>query len=196
MEKNLRMAFRKHHKDLLEAWFQQLIHSYPPESVKYFERHKETFTNPVGSNVHLCLSNILDEFEGECRYEKFYQEMQMIMRIRAVQDMTPSKAVAFVMAFKDVVKKELAGELKSKEITSSELEEFFEELDSLALMGFDIYTESRELIFQMRIKQIKETNDILQKANLLNESIDTSTFMKCSNYLDMENIQKEEKGEN
>ena len=62
-------------------------------------------------------------------------------------------------------------------------------------MGFDIYTESRELIFKMRIDQIKETNDMLQKANLLNESIDISTFMRCSNYMDMENIQKEEKGE-
>lgn len=195
MEKSLRKAFEKHHKDLLEAWFQQVIHSYPPESVKYFERYKETFNNPIGSNIYNSLNNILLEFEGEGRYEYFYQEMQMIMRIRAVQDMTPSKAVAFTMAFKDVVKKELASEIARGEISSPELEDFFEELDALALMGFDIYTESRELIFKMRIDQIKETNDILQKANLLNESIDISTFMRCSNYMDMENIQKEEKGE-
>ena len=195
MEKSLRKAFEKHHKVLLEAWFQQVIHSYPPESVKYFERYKETFNNPIGSNIYNSLNNILLEFEGAGRYEQFYQEMQMIMRIRAVQDMTPSKEVAFIMAFKDVVKKELAGELAHNEITSSELEDFFEELDALALMGFDIYTESRELIFKMRIDQIKETNDMLQKANLLNESIDISTFMRCSNYMDMENIQKEEKGE-
>ena len=191
MEKSLQRAFAKHKKALLEAWFEQLIHSYPPESVQFFERFKEQFTNPVGSNIYNSLSNILDEFCGECRYERFHEEMQMILRIRAVQDMQPSKAVAWVLSFKDAVRKILADEIAKGEVTSSELEDFYEELDSLALMGFDIYTESRELIFQMRISQIKETNDILQKANLLNESVDISTFMRCSNYVDMDHIQKE-----
>ena len=27
-------------------------------------------------------------------------------------------------------------------------------------------------------------NAMLQKANLLNESVDTSTFMRCSNYIE------------
>ena len=54
------------------------------------------------------------------------------------------------------------------------------------LIAFDLYSESKEMIYNLRIAQIKEMNDILQKANLLNEKVDTSTFMRCSNYIEEE----------
>jgi len=181
---NIEACLKKYHDELLKAWFELLINSYPQESVKYFEKHKNTFTNPVGSNIHLAMDNILKELSGEKDADKIYSELEMILRIRAVQDVKASQAVSFIMAFKPLLAKVLAPDLAKGEISQAQLEDFYGYIDTLAMLGFDIYVESRELIYQMRIKQIRETNDILQKANLLNESVDTSTFMRCSNYID------------
>ena len=130
------------------------------------------------------MDKILTELAGECDADKIYSELEMILRIRAVQDVKPSQAVSFILAFKPLLAQTLEPEVAKGELKREDLEDFYGYIDTMALLGFDIYVESRELIYQLRIKQIKETNDILQKANLLNESVDTSTFMRCSNYID------------
>jgi hypothetical protein len=79
-----------------------------------------------------------------------------------------------------------SNEIQSGQVTRAELDDLFTDLDTLSLIAFDLYSESRELIFNLRIAQIKEMNEMLQKANLLNESVDTSTFMRCSNYIEEE----------
>ena len=176
----------KHHDKLLEEWFELLIKSYPEESVKYFEKHKNAFTNPVGSNIYMSMDHILRELAGECDANKIYTELQMILKIRAVQDMKASQAVSFIMAFKPLLAKVLEKEINKGEISWAEMEDFYGYIDTIALLGLDIYVESRELIYKLRIEQIKQTNDILEKANLLNEKVDTGTFMRGSNYIDKE----------
>lgn len=108
------------------------------------------------------------------------------MKIRAVQDLKPSKALAFLPSFKNLVEQTFHSEIKSGQITQAELEDLFSDVDTLMLIAFDLYSESKEMIYNLRIAQIKEMNDILQKANLLNEKVDTSTFMRCSNYIEEE----------
>ena len=185
-QEKLAVYLEKYHDTLLEEWFELLIKSYPEESVKYFEKHKNAFTNPVGSNIYMAMDHILRELAGERDADKIYTELQMILKIRAVQDMKASQAVSFIMAFKPLLAKVLDKEIKHGEITGSDLEDFYGYVDTIALLGLDIYVESRELIYKLRIEQIKQTNDILEKANLLNEKVDTSTFMRCSNYIEKE----------
>ena len=52
MGQNLQQLMRDNRKTLLDQWFHQFIGAYPQESVKYFERVENEFTNPIGSNVH------------------------------------------------------------------------------------------------------------------------------------------------
>jgi hypothetical protein len=110
----------------------------------------------------------------------------MILKIRAVQDMKPSKALAFLPSLKNLIQTVFADEIQKGQISQAELEDLFTDIDTLMLIAFDLYSESKELLSNLRIAQIKETNDILQRANLLNESVDTSTFMRCSNYIEEE----------
>ena len=99
-QEKLAVYLEKYHDTLLEEWFELLIKSYPEESVKYFEKHKNAFTNPVGSNIYMAMDHILRELAGERDADKIYTELQMILKIRAVQDMKASQAVSFIMAFK------------------------------------------------------------------------------------------------
>ena len=191
MGQNLRELMRDNRKTLLDQWFHQFIGAYPPESVKYFERVENEFTNPIGSNVHKSLVAIFDELLGEQDADKIYSDLEMIMRIKAVQDVTPSKAIAFVFGLKSIVRKSFTKEISNGTINLSELLDFFDALDTIALLAFNIYVDSRELVYDMRVQELHQRVDILQKANLLNESVDTSTFMRCSNYMEMSESEKE-----
>lgn len=73
----------------------------------------------------------------------------------------------------------------------NELLDFEDALDTIALLAFNIYVDSRELVYDMRVQELHQRVDILQKANLLNETVDTSTFMRCSNYMEMSESEKE-----
>ena len=108
----------------------------------------------------------------------------MIMKIRAVQDMKPSKALAFLPSMKHLVLTAFKAEIKAGQVTQAELDDLYTDIDTMMLIAFDLYSESKEQLSNLRIAQVKEMNAMLQKANLLNESVDTSTFMRCSNYIE------------
>ena len=191
MGQNLQQLMRDNRKELLDQWFHQFIGAYPPESVKYFERVENEFTNPIGSNVHRSLVAIFDELLGQQDADKLYGDLEMIMRIKAVQDVTPSQAIAFVFGLKSILRKAFTKEINNGTIKLSELLDFEDSLDTMALLAFNIYVDSRELIYDMRVQEMHQRIDILEKANLLNEKVDTSTFMRCSNYMEMPESEKE-----
>lgn len=186
MSNRLNQLMQKKHEELQMQWFEQAIAAYPAEAHKYFVKVKNEFTNPVGSNIYRSLGHLLEELSGERDADQLYQHLEMILKIRAVQDLKPSKALAFLPSLKNLIQTVFQDEIKSGEISRTELEDLFTDIDTLMLIAFDLYSESKEMLYNLRIAQIKETNDILQRANLLNESVDTSTFMRCSNYIEEE----------
>ena len=193
MSNRLNQLMQKKHEELQMQWFEQAIAAYPAEAHKYFVKVKNEFTNPVGSNIYRSLGHLLEELSGERDADQLYQHLEMILKIRAVQDLKPSKALAFLPSLKNLIQTVFQDEIKSGEISQKELEDLFTDIDTLMLIAFDLYSESKEMLYNLRIAQIKETNEIksnmiklLKKANLLNESVDTSTFMRCSNYIEEE----------
>ena len=186
MSNRLNQLMQKKHEELQMQWFEQAIAAYPAEAHKYFVKVKNEFTNPVGSNIYRSLGHLLEELSGERDADQLYQHLEMILKIRAVQDLKPSKALAFLPSLKNLIQTVFQDEIKSGEISQKELEDLFTDIDTLMLIAFDLYSESKEMLYNLRIAQIKETNDILQRANLLNKSVDTSTFMRCSNYIEEE----------
>lgn len=186
MSNRLNQLMQKKHEELQMQWFEQAIAAYPAEAHKYFVKVKNEFTNPVGSNIYRSLGHLLEELSGERDADQLYQHLEMILKIRAVQDLKPSKALAFLPSLKNLIQTVFQDEIKSGEISRTELEDLFTDIDTLMLIAFDLYSESKEMLYNLRIAQIKETNDILQRANLLNKSVDTSTFMRCSNYIEEE----------
>ena len=97
---------------------------------------------------------IFNEFIAKTNFEKISSALNDIIKIRAIQDFSPSKAVAFVLLLKKIIYDELEDDLKDKDI-------FYEFLrmesiiDRIALMAFDLYMDCREKVNQIRINQIK-----------------------------------------
>lgn len=176
----------KEDKDKLSlAWFDKLLESYPEETRKYFSKTNASFTNPIGYNIRHCLNNILDELLKESPdSDVLNEELKMILRIKAVQEVLPSQAVSFVPALKQTIERHYKIDRLVSETSLAEVLDFYSDLDTVALYAYDLYVESKMLIYDLRLTQIKETNDLLIKANLLNEELDMSSFMRCSTKLD------------
>lgn len=171
-----------HHQEAIkEAWFNAVLESYPESSRKYFARVEKSFTNPVGANLAHSLNALLDElFLEEPDSTKIMDHLQMILRIKAVQDVLPSQAISFVPALKQIIERLVPKE----DLPFEALGDFYSDLDTVTLWALDIYVESRDLIYELRLKQIKENNDILVRAQLLDQSLDMDDFMKCPSSLD------------
>jgi hypothetical protein len=94
--------------------------------------------------------------------------LDSIIRIRAIQDFTPSEAVAFIFHLKKVIRQELGGEVLKQPGMSDELSTFDTAIDDLALYAFDLYMRCREKIYDLKAQESKNaTFRLLQKAKLI-----------------------------
>lgn len=185
MSTRLKEVLRAHERELLSGWFEQMMQSYPEESRKYFKKINSDFANPVGANLYHCLENLLHTLLSDAPdADAVNEHVTMILRIKAVQEVLPSQAVSFVPALKQIVERVCGKALRDGGVSIQEWLDFYSDLDTVALYAFDSYSDSRELIYKMRLDQIRQTNDILVRADLVDKALDMKDFMQCSSSLD------------
>lgn len=153
---------------ILKRWFQWLLETYPAETARFMREEKNRFANPVGSSVYQGIEGLCQELLQGMEPDRVYPFLDTIVRIRAVQDFPPSRAVAFIFALKKVILEELESEIRGGQISVEELLEFESRIDNLALLSFDIYTQCREKVSQIRIDEIKKRSErLLRRASLV-----------------------------
>ena len=92
-----------------------------------------------------------------------------IVRLRAVQEFTPSQALSFVFTIKHILHKEL-----SKYSEEKSVRRFFADVEAntekLMLVAVDVYGKCRERIYLSRINQAKNSlNKLLIKKEIICE---------------------------
>jgi hypothetical protein len=83
-------------KTILEKWVERTLATYPSQTLRFFESEKDRFRNPVGHTLREGLARLLDQITGEMDLDQVRPALESIVRLRAVQDFTPSQAVGFV----------------------------------------------------------------------------------------------------
>ena len=78
---------------ILEKWFDVIIESYPPDTSNFLKTQSNRFANPIGSTISKGIEDIFDELLRGLNKEKTSEFLDNMVRIRAVQDFTPSQAV-------------------------------------------------------------------------------------------------------
>ncbi|WP_406676481.1 RsbRD N-terminal domain-containing protein [Moorella sp. ACPs] len=154
----------KRKSTILQKWYQRILDSYPAETARFLREEQDPFANPVGTTIYHGLEGLYEEILAGMDAGRVRSYLDSIIRIRAVQDFSPSQAVAFIFQLEHVLKEELAGEIQEKGLSLEELETRLEEL---ALLAFDIYMQCREQLWEIKIEEIKNrTTRLLQRANL------------------------------
>ena len=168
-------------KKLLDRWFEATIASYPPETVKFLRREKNKFANPVGRTILEGIEGILDAMLKGQGAEASSVFLDNIIRIRAVQDFTPSQAVDFIFALKRVVRKELGNDLWEEGLAEEYLA-FESSVDEMAGMAFNIYMTCREEISEIRMGEMRNrTERILERINSVYGNTETEPVQSDEN---------------
>ncbi len=152
---------------IAEKWFHLILATYPADTSNFLKNQKDRFTNPVGHTIHQGIEEILDELIHVVDIGKVSPFLDSILRVRAVQDFTPSQAVSFIFSLKSVIREELEGD-KNFAVSPGELRELDSRIDSLALASFDIFERCREKLYEIKANELRRmTFRLVQRANEL-----------------------------
>jgi hypothetical protein len=153
-----------------KRWLDLILETYPADSQRFFREQKDRFANPVGTTLSREVESLYHELLHGMDPERLNSSLEEIIRIRAIQDFSPSKAMSFIFLLKKVLREELDKEIKESPAASQELLTLESSLDEMALRGFDLYMRCREKIYEIRAKETKnQVSRLLQKAGLLCE---------------------------
>lgn len=141
-------------RTILDDWFRLLVETYPTDSAQFLKREKDPFANPVGSSARTGLEAVFSELVGGMDQQALTDFLDPLIRIRAIQNFSPSQAVGFIFSLKKSIRKVLDKDISSRELFD-ELSALEIKIDRLALIGFDIFMECREKIYQLKEKEVK-----------------------------------------
>lgn len=154
----LNEALLKKKQNILSLWTERTLDSYT--SPGFFKQSKDPFANPVGVNIANSLSDLFTLLLDKADQHSFHKPLDQVVRIRAVQDFSPSQALAPILELKWVVKQVFSADKETKPLLG-QLDSFDCDIDRMALAAFDIYTDCREQLYRNRIREIKSGSALL-----------------------------------
>ena len=157
---------------LIKKWRNQLIDTYPDDTQRFFRSEKDRFSNPVGYTLSEAVEGLFDELTNPENTGKVASLLDKIIRIRAVQDMKPSDAIGFVIQLKKIIRDELQGLTQSNGLSEG-IQEIESKIDNMALLAFDVYTQCRQKIYEIRVNEVKnQVSGLLRRSNISIQSPD------------------------
>jgi hypothetical protein len=153
--------------DLVARWIDGILGTYPPETQKVWRTNKDRFGNPVGCAITDTAGALYDHLLAWNDAEAIKDSMDRLVRVRAVQDFSPSQAVSFVFVLKKILREAFLETLEA-EGRLPELLAMEARIDNLALMAFDLYNSAREQVFRMRVDEVKRAqSNLLKRARMI-----------------------------
>ncbi|MFC1848905.1 RsbRD N-terminal domain-containing protein [candidate division CSSED10-310 bacterium] len=158
--------------DIKQKWLDQIIETYPADTSRFLVQEKDRFLNPVGFTLEQAIQTIFHEFLTGTDREKLSTALHDIIKIRSVQEFSPSEALRIIFILKKVIREELGAEIARKKLFD-ELFAFESGIDELMLLCFDIYSQCREKIYEIKFREIKNRHyKLLERMNIFKEEDD------------------------
>ncbi len=149
-------------KDLLDQkqdaikqlWLDLVLKTYPPDSWEFFKSQKDRFQNPVGVTLSEQIDSLYNFLLKDSPDDGISSLLEDFIKIRVVQDFTPSKAIGYILYLKQAVREILADDLNSSDIRK-ELLQYEAGIDELLLNTFDVYVDLRQKLFEIRTDELR-----------------------------------------
>lgn len=161
----LRQLLLERREAIARSWLEGALATYPGNSPAIFAREKDPFANPVGHSLRVGTESMLDALLLDTDAGEVREQLQNIMKIRAVQPFAPSQAVGFVLRLREIIRAELGGVAADPRF-ASELADLDAQIDRIALAAFDKFVECREQVYELRVNEVKrQVSWITDKVN-------------------------------
>jgi hypothetical protein len=155
---------------ILKRWMDLIFDTYPPDAQRFLRKQKDPFANPVGSTLSREIETFYREFIGPAEPEKLAGALDAVIRIRAVQEFSPSGAVGFLLLLKKIIREETVKEVRENRISQEELLALESRLDNAALAGFDVYMRLKEKVYEIRAREARsQVSGLLRRAGLISD---------------------------
>ena len=154
MGKGLALLISEKKSDILSQWFDAAIRGYAPDTSQFLKDRKDQFANPVGSTTKKGLEGLLDLLSTELDPQQVASHLDPIIRIRAVQDFTPSQAITFIPALKHVIRKVLKSAAQDPDLRD-QFNALDDNIDHLCLMAVDLYVACKEQVYQLKANETR-----------------------------------------
>ena len=169
MGKGLEKLLIKNKTAILKQWFNLAAQTYAIDTAQFLKSKSDPFANPVGNAMMTGLDGILEQLIDTADSKALHSHLDSIIRIRAVQNFTPSQATAFILSLKKVLRDYLAKELQDSRL-AVEFMELESRIDQICLMAFDIYMQCREKVYQISANETRNrTFRAFERAGLIVE---------------------------
>ena len=170
---------------LLPRWTELFFAAYPLDGPGFLRTQTDPFANPVGRIVRESLPVLYDAVAGnDTDPEAVRAALADLVRLRAVQDMPPAKAVGPVFLLKTLLREIVLPEFLRQDAGGgntagaevARLNEYLaveSRVDSLGLVALDLYAGDREKVFNLRVEEIKRSqSQVVRWATLRQDAAD------------------------
>jgi len=165
VDKAIAQLLEEHRATIIKRWREQILEIYKPEAAKFLRGESDPFANPVGASVRNSVDPIVDCVVAGNSPETVQEHVDSLVRIRAVQELEPSKSIGLFLALKGLIREILGRGIPKKE-QAPDLFEVYERVDAVALLAFDIHSKCKEQIFEIRIREVRGRSErVLDKLN-------------------------------
>jgi hypothetical protein len=182
MGTGLKGLIQKKKSEIIRNWFEATIQTYAPDTAQFFKGQKDQFGNPVGSITSKGIAFLLDQLLDTWDPEAVKVYLDPIIRIRAIQDFTPSQATGFILLLKKILRENLANELQN-DADALQLLEFETKIDRLCLLAFDLYMDCKEKIYELSANETRNrTFRAFERAGLITDVSSKPKKIKDANH--------------
>ena len=113
----------------------------------------------MGHTTTTALEEILRGLAQGRQPEQLGEPLDRLVRVRAVQEFTPSQALSFIFSLRRVLRAEAGSKLPD------DLDRFDAVVDALGLAAFEHYAKCREQLYTLRTDEHKrQTASLLMRA--------------------------------
>jgi hypothetical protein len=157
--------------ELARKWADLVLGTYPEQTQAVWRTNHDPFSNPVGAAILRATSELMPLLVTWNDAEAVAKSLDQLIKIRAVQDFAPSRALSFVFLLKKLLRQEFMESLAANGALE-ELMRFETRVDNLAVIAFDLYVAARDQISRMRVEEVKRAHkNIVRRANLMKADV-------------------------
>jgi len=149
-------AFGKHRAAIVQQWLDLATRDTRPQVARTPTGPRDQFDDPCGHLARACVEAMVDALDNGVNRCILDPPMEGFVKILALQERSPSEALAFVFSIRPVLRQELG-----LEPTCPEWHELVARVDSIALVAFDIYMRCREKVYSARFNQIQRLHHVM-----------------------------------
>ncbi len=152
MTNTLRDYLTRNRESISNDWIEKLVSTYHADSAGFLTKKKDQFHNPVGHAIRSELPTIVDQIIGAMDPSEIGPSLDKLIRIRSVQDFSPANALQFLFDLKSILRDWME---KGNLQWGRDADDLFDNIDRVALFAFDIYSNCKEQMNEIKLREIK-----------------------------------------